>query len=90
MSPNRGQKTGMKREEPNFVVVKEGFILGRVNTMRGLDFVFRAEDEHSLLNCDVRRRWMTYALRLPSQQSPGGMALPCGQVLGWPRKVQMR
>src|SRR5580765_4151537 len=22
------------------------------------------------------------------QQSPGGMGLPCGQVLGWPKKVQ--
>ncbi len=26
----------------------------------------------------------------PLQQSPGGMGLPCGQVFGWPRKVQMR
>src|SRR5690349_23553416 len=26
----------------------------------------------------------------PSQQSPGGIGLPCGQVFGCPRKVQMR
>jgi hypothetical protein len=26
----------------------------------------------------------------PLQQSPGGMGLPCGQVFGWPRNVQMR
>src|SRR5579872_7198058 len=25
-----------------------------------------------------------------SQHSPGGIGFPCGQVLGWPRKVQMR
>ena len=26
----------------------------------------------------------------PLQQSPGGMGLPCGQVFGCPRNVQMR
>jgi hypothetical protein len=25
-----------------------------------------------------------------SQHSPGGIGFPWGQVLGWPRKVQMR
>ena len=25
-----------------------------------------------------------------SQHLPGGIGLPCGQVFGWPRKVQMR
>src|SRR2546429_6127552 len=36
------------------------------------------------------RRFTGQDLRLPSQQSPGGMGLPCGQVLGCPRNVQMR
>src|SRR2546429_5070202 len=37
-----------------------------------------------------RSRFTGQDLRLPSQQSPGGMGLPCGQVLGCPRNVQMR
>src|SRR6266571_8731480 len=32
----------------------------------------------------------TQAFGFPSQQSPGGMGFPCGQVFGCPKKVQMR
>jgi hypothetical protein len=93
MTPDRRQETGTRREQPDFVAQKEGFLSGRVDTCWRFDFVFGAEGEHTLLDSNIHRRvlhFMSQDVSLPLQQSPGGMGLPCGQVLGWPRNVQMR
>lgn len=53
----------MSREERNFVPPKEGFLFGRVNTRGSFDFVFGAEDKHSLLNGDVHRGVIRFELK---------------------------
>ena len=63
---------------------------GDVDSCAGFDVDLYGGRLPSWIKWNRHARGQSHLFGFPLQQSPGGMGLPCGQVLGWPRKVQMR